>query len=89
MLDRKPAPVEQPFLALVELVVGRRQVARLHRGLVLLADQHDERARVRVDVADLVAFVRDGRIVDRDQAYVVGEFQKALAQLAPLHRRSF
>src|SRR5207245_9670035 len=68
VLDRPPPHLPEALLAAIELAVGARQIARLHRRLVLLADHADERAGVRVDVEYLVALVGDGGGVDRDDA---------------------
>ncbi|HWP64433.1 MAG TPA: hypothetical protein VNO26_00805 [Candidatus Limnocylindria bacterium] len=82
-LHRAVPPREQALLARVELVVGTRQVARLHGRLVLFADQHDERARVRIDVEDLLELVGERRMVHPNEARVVGIAAYLLEELRP------
>ncbi len=89
VLHGAPSHLPEPLLAAVELVVGARQVARLHGGLVLLADHADQRARVRVDVADLGALVIERGIVDRDHADVVAPLAEDTLQLRQPDRRPY
>lgn len=69
--DRLPVHRPQPLLASIEFAVRAGQVARLHRGLVLFADQADQRAGVRIHIEDLFALVRYRSIIDRDHPDVV------------------